>query len=58
MSNRRVRTIMSHTVVEHYTIHGCFSAPKLGGKPPGTILSGRIQFGGNIDVFSLRGAPA
>jgi hypothetical protein len=42
ISNRRVRTVMSNTVVERYTIHECFTAPKLGGRPPGTLFSGRM----------------
>ena len=33
LSNRFVKTVMSNTVVEHFTIHGSFSAPKLGERP-------------------------
>jgi hypothetical protein len=42
INNRRMRAVMSNTVVEHYTIHMCFSAPKLGGRAQGTLFSGRM----------------
>jgi serine kinase of HPr protein (carbohydrate metabolism regulator) len=43
--NRHAKTVMSNPVMKQHKIHGCFSALRLGGRPPGTLFSGPYGIG-------------